>query len=1362
MKNQILFFLFTVFFCRNTYSQSYNTPTPKYDQLFKTVPLIDSNEPKWVKLLYSADPNYYEIKEAFQNYYKDHLFEKNTHTQNFKYFSKIIHHQNYILDDGRVYIPTTKELKTANRRVKKSRKNIYKSKKSANWSALGPFETYDNGGIKKKSSQANVFTFEQSMTNPKILYAGTESGGVFKSTDKGLNWKSVGDFDFNDGAVESLAIDPKNSDIVYVGTSESLYKTTDGGTNWKVILTKVKIYAFTINTKDPKIILAAGNHGLKKSTDGGKTWKTIFTDICWDIKLKTDNPNTVFLAKKNPTKNITEIVKSTDNGETFELKNTGWFSPIGGKAARDSGAKIGVTNADANRLYVVLIGEEDDDVHDGNYIGIYRSDNAGESWSTPYDGNNDGSPDNEPGGPYSNEHWCFTSTSPNRAGYDQGIYNLDIEVSDKNPDHLMVGSFNLFKSENGGVSYTQWGGFGCEGCGNEYRHPDIQEIEMNGDDVWVCNDGGIDYYDAKMNFIESRKNGINGSDYWGFDQGWNDDVLVGGRYHNGNAVYYENYPSGKFLSLGGGEASTGYVNKGDNKKVFHSDISGYEIPEKISGSLRNIDRYSMFPNENCHPLERSEIVNDPRYWNTLYLGKENKLWKSSNGGYSFTVLKKFGEESNDFVMDIEVSRNDPNTILVIQRNNSSGKLWKTTDAGKTWSEVTLPTSHRNMKLSLNTENEIFLSLGNGGNDSNKIFKSDNWGKSWTNLTSSTLNGELILNIQVQDGTDGGIYIASNKMIWYRNNSHSDWQSFSNNLPSHLRINKLLLFYKKEKIRISSNRGIWESDFYESSLPKAQPMVVSQTVNCMRASVQFEDYSILNHNGASWEWEFPGAKTINSSKIRNPKVTYSSSGTYKVKLKIKDGKGNVSEKTVSQMITVGDDYCTPDPEPKKALKCSENNHYASNKTINVKGISNFSFTAWIKPSGIQREYAGIFSLSGGCVLNFRESNNTLGIHWNQGKYWGWDSNLEVPAEKWSYVAITVSPTKITLYVNEKLHSWKVKTTPFDLTEINIGTFYGWDSRNYKGLIEEATFWKKTLTKKEIMMNRHLTKSNVSHSKILAYYQFNNQYSNVIYDKKGTNNLKILNNAELVNSDAPIGPGKSSRLKIDSHGIAEFAGTDCKMTFSTNKSYPDGMVVVTKINLPPSKLPENINCSKYFWIINNYGKNKTFTGLKDITFSGINKEMVSNPNDNVLFKRISNAGSSNDWNKTIEKVIDTDSSNKSISFSNDGHTNFSEQFCIGSKKLASSENETLKVNKVSKEQLSIYPNPLKKGQNLFIYNLKEGGRFTLYDMNGKQVLKKIIRAGNEIKISNVSSGIYFYNIETESKIQNGKLIIKSGLQ
>ncbi|HHH55061.1 MAG TPA: hypothetical protein ENK91_15465, partial [Bacteroidetes bacterium] len=98
----LLIFIFLVFLTSSVFGQinidntkgldrsNYYLPSPKYPELFKTIPLISDDSPEWVKLLYSPEPNYYKISDAFENYYKSHPFLKNTNTQNFKYFGRII------------------------------------------------------------------------------------------------------------------------------------------------------------------------------------------------------------------------------------------------------------------------------------------------------------------------------------------------------------------------------------------------------------------------------------------------------------------------------------------------------------------------------------------------------------------------------------------------------------------------------------------------------------------------------------------------------------------------------------------------------------------------------------------------------------------------------------------------------------------------------------------------------------------------------------------------------------------------------------------------------------------------------------------------------------------------------------------------------------------------------------------------------------------------------------------------------------------------------------------------------------------------------------------------------------------------
>ena len=71
----------------------------------------------------------------------------------------------------------------------------------------------------------------------------------------------------------------------------------------------------------------------------------------------------------------------------------------------------------------------------------------------------------------------------------------------------------------------------------------------------MSTDGGLTYstdFFTKVENSEARNYGINGSDFWGFDAGWHENIFVGGRYHNGNTVYHENYLN-KFIRMGGAE-----------------------------------------------------------------------------------------------------------------------------------------------------------------------------------------------------------------------------------------------------------------------------------------------------------------------------------------------------------------------------------------------------------------------------------------------------------------------------------------------------------------------------------------------------------------------------------------------------------------------------------------------------------------------------------------------------------------------------------------------------------------------------------------------------------------------------------------
>lgn len=862
-------------------------------------PSFGSNEtlPHWAQLMYAPNPNVWQVDSAYYTHYRTHKFQKTTHTQFYKKWRRAV--QPYINAQGYVVKPTPDQ-ERADRLQRKAaidQQRQYRGTSSLQeWQCIGPYETfevYNNSMQRPKSEQANVYCFDQFTADPNILYCGTEGGEVFKSTNKGLNWVCISrNTPMN--APTAIKIHPTNPDVVYAGAGNRILQTINGGISWQQVYTaaNMEVSDIAINPANPLIVLAATSVGLFRTIDGGTIWTSLYAQPCYDIEIKPDNPAIVYLLKGNPPQKRCEFFKSTDFGASFNQITNGWYNSTDPNR-EDGGARMTVTPADPNRIYAVLIGQAKNG--DNGYIGIYRSSDAGETWTLP----------NPPaGGPYSASHPNLASINPDGTGFHQGYYNLGIAASHTNANHLLIGFLSLWKSENGAATFTALGGY--QGSPNNYIHPDIQEIEINGNEVWFMSDGGINYSTDFVANHEARNNGITSSDFWGFSSGWNEDILVGGRYHNGNTAWYQTYPFGNYLGLGGGEAPTGYVNPGENRNTYFSDIGGKRIPNNFEGAVTAIP-FGIYPNESYWAAESGEVEFDPRCYNTVFVTHENKLWKSDNGGSSFTLLYTFGTNANAQTNYLEISRSNPNVMYLTQRNAdywSAGYLWKSTNGGTSWTQLTLPPGYARrllISLSATDANQLWIALPDGANGQ-KIYRSDNGGSTWTNLTTATLNGESIQALMHQGGTDGGVYLGTGRSIFYRNNALPDWQFYVEGLPAEISANILRPFYKEGKIRLGAyGKGIWECDFYEPSAPVAQPMVNKLFTDCPGDTLQFEDYSMLHHAGASWYWEFPGGSPATST-LRNPKVSYAATGTYSVILTVTNPYGS-STKTLANIITV---------------------------------------------------------------------------------------------------------------------------------------------------------------------------------------------------------------------------------------------------------------------------------------------------------------------------------------------------------------------------------------------------------------------------------------------------------------------------
>lgn len=237
--------------------------------------------------------------------------------------------------------------------------------------------------------------------NSSVWYLANASSGLWKTTNRGISWEPI----FDQGGSYSLGcvtIDPKNSDVVWLGTGENssnrsvgfgdgVYKSTDGGKSWECmgLRDSQHIGRILVDSRNPDVVFVAvegplwsagGDRGLFKTTDGGKTWKAVLkisddtgiTDIAFDPR----NPDVVYAASYQRRRHVglligggpeSAIYKTTDGGRSWKKLSRGLPSVDKGRIA------LAVSPQKPDVVYALIYAK-------GDESGFFRSADRGETW----------------------------------------------------------------------------------------------------------------------------------------------------------------------------------------------------------------------------------------------------------------------------------------------------------------------------------------------------------------------------------------------------------------------------------------------------------------------------------------------------------------------------------------------------------------------------------------------------------------------------------------------------------------------------------------------------------------------------------------------------------------------------------------------------------------------------------------------------------------------------------------------------------------------------------------------------------------------------------------------------------------------
>lgn len=822
-----------------------------------------SNAQNWVDMMQNESVNFYDVQAEFNSYWSGKPIEKGKGFKAFKRWEWFT--------EQRVFPTGVRIQKDVLKKNFDKFKETYTDTRSTNgnWTSLGPSSIPGGGG----AGRVNCVRFDP--TNSNIVFAGTPAGGLWKSTNAGVTWSILNTENLESMGVYDVAIDPSNTNIIYIATGDvdggdtysiGILKSIDGGLTWNPTglsyLTSANklVSRILIHPTSTNIVYASTNNGIYKSTDGGTNWTNILLGTYRDMEFKPGDPNTIYICG-------TFFKYSTDAGATWNNSST-TFSLIN---------RLSMAVTPANSAYVYLLAS---DIGDNGFHSLLRSTNSGADFTVMSDASSD---PNILG-------WNFSGGD---AG-GQGWYDLSIAVSPTNANTLFTGGVNIWKSTNGGASFTcsgHWTGASTA----DYVHADIHDLQFvpgSGTTVYAGCDGGVfkttntgtDWFDFSETFCigQMYRLGVSQTNATRTLTGWQDN---GTNFNNGAGVWDEvlggdgmeciishSTSATQYGSLYYGEIHKTTTTWGSSTEIVSSGGTG------VDEDGNWITPYVMWAGNAAH----------------LFLGK-HQVYKSTNSGTSWTQVGTF--PTGGLLNQVVVGPSNSNYIYASRTNQlyvtTDGSTWVDRSAGLASSTIT------NIAIS-NLDPKIAWVTFSGFVDGEKIYQTTDAGVTWTNISSNLPN--IPANAVVYtNGSANALYVGMDIGVYYKDASMTNWILFDTGLPNTI-ISELEIQYSSSKLRAATyGRGLWESDLFTA--PTSAPVAAFDSdisTTCVNIPVGFTDIS--TNIPTSWLWTFGASATPTTSTLQNPTVTYNAPGTYSVTLAATNGFGTGSTTTTS-MITV---------------------------------------------------------------------------------------------------------------------------------------------------------------------------------------------------------------------------------------------------------------------------------------------------------------------------------------------------------------------------------------------------------------------------------------------------------------------------
>lgn len=639
--------------------------------------------------------------------------------------------------------------------------------KSGLWINLGP-----TPGINPNYGyvSSRIATVKFNPLDPNIIYAGTACGGVWKTTNAGLNWVPISDFEvsLSSGA---LAIDPNNPQIIYIGTGEATYfsysyygrgllKSTDGGTSWISIRNGLPEFSYfsrlIIKPENTSILFAAlGTAGLYKSSDAGLNWVNIFSSRCDDIVTSADG-NKVFIIGSGVGYRI-----STDGGQTFNQ-----YTPF----ALGTRNHIAICKSKPQILYV--------STYRDTTVYVYKSTNGG---------------------------YNFTYLPNTFTGTNQGWYDFYIYVNPFDENNAYVGLVDLWRTTDGNTFQK------ITNSSAGPVHVDHHNLDFHPNDfstIIISNDGGLNLSTNRgTNWTNLNSTFTLTQFYRIASDPDNPSHLIGGTQDNG-------------VQRTTGAVKWDVVFGGDGGEVcFNPHEPNFILSENQFNNIRRSTNGGVTWQVATTGLTGNAewiapIIAHPDSSGVFYTGRQ-QLFKTTNNGASWF---QWSTGISGIIRALAISQSEPKIIFA----SSSNSLFKSGNGGKTFSYLQTGLPDRIItSIDIHPDSPDVAILSMSGFGTGHIFKTSNGGYNWTDISNNLPNTPVNDVMIYHPGIATGIYLAATDIgVFATDNYGQQWFELAQGLPNTVCLD-LDYNLKGNKIRVATHgRGIWEFTGSISSISQA--------------------------------------------------------------------------------------------------------------------------------------------------------------------------------------------------------------------------------------------------------------------------------------------------------------------------------------------------------------------------------------------------------------------------------------------------------------------------------------------------------------------------------------------------------------